>query len=131
RRVLFRSWANLMDPLPFRNNSVDVFYSHHVIEHLPDSFLPVHCQQLYRCLKPGGFVRIGGPNGDSAARKFIEEDYSWFSDFPDSRKSIGGRFANYILCRGEHLTILTFSYLQEVLSEAGFVNIQRCRPVTD
>src|SRR5947209_5397502 len=36
-------WANLCDPLPFRDNSVDVFYSHHVIEHLPDSFLPTHC----------------------------------------------------------------------------------------
>jgi len=124
-------WANLVDPLPFRHNSVDVFYSHHVIEHLPDSFLPTHCAAMYRCLKPGGFVRIGGPNGDCAARKMIEGDSAWFSDFPDYRKSIGGRFANFILCRGEHLTILTFSYLEELLTGAGFVNIRPCRPVTE
>src|SRR5438046_712400 len=32
-------WANLLDPLPFRKNSVQTFYSHHVVEHLPERFL--------------------------------------------------------------------------------------------
>ncbi|MFL5245879.1 MAG: class I SAM-dependent methyltransferase [Gemmataceae bacterium] len=124
-------WANLMDPLPFRDNSVDVFYSHHVIEHLPDSFLPNHCRELYRCLKPGGCIRIGGPHAESAARKFLEGDLSWFPDFPDSRKSLGGRFANFILCRGEHLTILTYSYLHELLTDSGFVDVKQARPVNE
>src|SRR5437762_3535105 len=44
-------WANLCNPLPFRDNTVDVFYSHHVIEHLPDSLLPTHCIEMHRCLK--------------------------------------------------------------------------------
>src|SRR5262245_29102771 len=30
-------WADLRNELPFNDNSVDVFYSHHVIERLPDS----------------------------------------------------------------------------------------------
>ena len=124
-------WANLTDPLPFRDNSVDVFYSHHVIEHLPDASLPTHFTEMYRCLKPGGCIRVGGPNADSAVRKFIEGDSSWFSDFPDSRKSLGGRFANFILCAGEHLAILTYSYLTELLSGTGFTNIHRCLPMTE
>jgi predicted SAM-dependent methyltransferase len=124
-------WANLTDPLPFRDNSVDVFYSHHVIEHLPESHLPVHCREMFRCLKPGGAIRIGGPNGDNAMKKFVEGDASWFSDFPESRSSIGGRLSNFILCKGEHLSILTFSYLSELLSGAGFVRIQSCRPITE
>ena len=49
-------WADLSNPLPFRDQSVDVFYSHHVIEHFPDQFLPTHFKELFRCLKPGGFV---------------------------------------------------------------------------
>ncbi len=124
-------WANVLDGLPFRDNSVDVFYSHHVIEHLPDSFLPMHFADMYRSLKPGGFVRIGGPNGDTAAKKLIERDLSWFSDFPERRTSIGGRYANFILCNGEHLTILTFSYLEELLLDAGFSDICVCRPKTE
>jgi predicted SAM-dependent methyltransferase len=121
-------WADIQHGLPFRDNTVDAIYSHHVIEHLPDHFLPAHFREMYRCLKPGGVIRVGGPNGDSAIRKYIEGDSLWFSDFPDKRGSIGGRFANFILCRGEHLTILTESYLREIAECVGFVNVSAPRP---
>ena len=54
----------------------------------------------------------------------MDKDYEWFGDFPDSRKSIEGRFENFIFCRGEHLTILTQSMLEEILKDIGFVNIK-------
>jgi predicted SAM-dependent methyltransferase len=124
-------WSDLRDVLPFRDESVSVFYSHHVIEHLPDALLPFHMREMFRCLKPGGLIRIGGPNGDAAIERFSAGDSAWFGDFPDSRTSIGGRFTNFILCAGEHLTILTYSYLHELLGNAGFVEITRCRPGLD
>ena len=114
-------WANISVNLPFKSNSVDAFYSHHVIEHLPNLY--AHFKEVFRCLKPNGIYRVGGPNGDNAIKKFIQKDLDWFSDFPDRRKSIGGKFENMIFCRGEHLTILTFSMLEEILIEVGFVNI--------
>lgn len=107
------------------------FYSHHVIEHLPDALLEFHFKDMFRCLNQGGIIRIGGPNGDAAARKLVEGDMGWFSDFPDKRKSIGGRFADMLLCRDEHLTILTFSYLEELASAAGFVDIRQCTPCSN
>lgn len=119
-------WADLRRPLPFLDASVDCFYSHHVVEHLPD--LRKHFSEIFRCLKGHGAYRVGGPNGDLAIRKFLEGDSSWFSDFPEARRSLGGRLENFIFCRGEHLTILTFSFLEELLIDAGFVNIQRCIP---
>ncbi len=122
-------WSDLRFALPFRDHSVDCFYSHHVIEHLPD--LPFHFKEMYRCLKPGGCIRIGGPNGDSAIHAFVENDSAWFSDFPDKRISIGGRFENFIFCRREHLTILTFSYLEELLREAGFLVVGKCLPIRE
>jgi predicted SAM-dependent methyltransferase len=124
-------WADLRGPLPFRDESVDLFYSHHVIEHLPDSTLPFHVAEMYRCLKRGGGIRIGGPNADEAMRKCLDNDVEWFSSWPDARRSAGGRFANFILCRGEHLAILTESYLRELLEDAGFVDIQRRVPGSD
>jgi hypothetical protein len=45
--------------------------------------------------------------------------------------SIGGQFENFIFCRQEHLTILTFSYLEELMLNAGFVNIRSCLPVKE
>jgi hypothetical protein len=100
------------------------------IEHLPDQTLPFHFAEMFRCLRNGGVIRVGEPNADSAIRKFQENDAAWFSDFPDKRRSIGGKFANFILCRGEHLTILTSSYMTEIASDAGFQDIKFCKPVT-
>jgi predicted SAM-dependent methyltransferase len=124
-------WADIGGRLPFRNGSVDAFYSHHVIEHLPDQTLPFHFAEMFRCLRNGGVIRVGGPHGDGAIQKFQENDATWFSDFPDKRRSIGGKFANFILCRGEHLTILTSSYMNEVASDAGFTDITFCKPITE
>ncbi|HKI17405.1 MAG TPA: methyltransferase domain-containing protein [Isosphaeraceae bacterium] len=119
-------WADLRNKLPFRDSTVDVFYSHHMIEHLPD--LAFHFHELHRCLKPGGVFRIGGPNGDTAIRKFAEGDADWFIDYPDTRRSLGGRFENFIFCRQEHLTILTYSWLHELAAEAGFEAIKPGQP---
>lgn len=119
-------WADLRHPLPFHNSSIEAVYSHHMIEHLPD--LHAHLSDVYRCLKPGAIYRVAGPNGDSAIGKFIEGDLDWFGSWPDDRTSIGGRFENFIFCRGEHLTILTYSFLEELLGKAGFINIKCCVP---
>jgi predicted SAM-dependent methyltransferase len=121
-------WANLADTLPFRDGTVDVFYSHHVIEHLPDRHLLPHFGDMYRCLKAGGMIRVGGPNGDTAIGKFIAGDSKWFGDFPDAHRSIGGKLVNFVFCRNEHLTLLTASYLDEIATDSGFKNIQVCIP---
>jgi hypothetical protein len=57
-------WANLEDPLPFRDGTVDIFYSHHVVEHLEDRLIVGHFKEMFRALKPGGAIRVCGPNGD-------------------------------------------------------------------
>ena len=119
-------WSNISYDLPFKSSSIDAFYSHHVVEHLPD--LKFHMKEIYRCLKPGGIYRVGGPNGDIAIQKFVEKDYDWFMDFPEKRKSIGGRFENFIFCKGEHLTILTYSMLEEIMTDIGFKEIQLMKP---
>ncbi len=122
-------WADLRNPLPFHDNTVDAMYSHHVVEHLPD--VRSHFAEVFRCLKPGGVYRVGGPNGDSAIEKFTQSDKDWFSDFPDKRVSIGGRFENFIFCRGEHLTILTYSFLKEMIKTSGFHDALLCKPVKE
>lgn len=122
-------WADLRNSLPFRDDSLDAIYSHHVVEHLPD--LARHFSEAYRCLKHGGVYRVGGPNGDAAIAKFVERDLEWFGDFPDRRTSIGGRFANFVFCRGEHLTILTATFLFELMENAGFARLTNCLPVKE
>lgn len=121
-------WADLKNRLPFRDGTVMACYSHHVVEHLPN--IMAHFNEVYRCLQVGGVYRIAVPNGDSAMKKYQEGDLSWFGVFPDNRSSIGGRLDNFILCRNEHLHILTPSYLLELLGSAGFHVIKESRPVS-
>ena len=40
-------------------------------------------------------------------------------------------FENFIFCRREHLTMLTCSYLEELLTDAGFSTVRRCLPVRE
>jgi predicted SAM-dependent methyltransferase len=93
-----------------------------VVEHLRD--IEAHLADVFRVLRPGGVYRIGGPHGDTAIRKFVDGDRDWFSSWPDDRRSIGGRLENYLMCRGEHVTILTESFLRELLEDAGFGRIE-------
>ena len=122
-------WADLRNPLPFRDETVDAVYSHHMVEHLPD--IEGHFKDVYRVLKLGGVYRVGGPNGDSAIKKFAEGDHEWFSDWPDKYDSIGGRFVNFLLCRNEHLTIMTESLLLEMGQRAGFSDAVKLLPVKE
>jgi SAM-dependent methyltransferase len=122
-------WVDLNNALPFPDNTVDAIYSHHVIEHLDD--LAFHFDEMFRVLRPGGIFRIGGPNGDTALRKYAEKDLTWFYLFPFPRTSLGGRFDNWLFCGAEHKSILTFSYVEEVAQSAGFTNITLCYPRKD
>jgi SAM-dependent methyltransferase len=124
-------WADFERRLPFRDRSVNSFYSFHVIEHFADASLPRHFQEMYRALGSGGVIRVGGPNIESACAKLLSGDLDWFPTFPDERSSIGGRFANFLFCRNEHLTALTGSYLEEIAGAAGFSEIKRCLPVKE
>ena len=124
-------WADFRNPLPFRSGSVDVFYSHHVVEHLPDDHLESHFRELFRGLRSGGGIRVGVPHAGNACRKFVEGDADWFSDFPDQHSSIGGRFKNFLFCRGEHLTALDETYMQELLAAAGFDEMKVCTPTRE
>ena len=125
-------WADLRNKLPFRDNSIDVFYSHHVIEHLPDRKLAFHFQEMHRCLKTGGVIRVGGPNADEAFRNFLAQNSDWFDQYGDgTHGSLGGKLVNFLLCQGEHRTLLSRSYLAEILEAAGFAKIMFRAPISD
>jgi predicted SAM-dependent methyltransferase len=111
-------WTDFDSIVPFNSSSIDNCYSHHVVEHLRD--LDRHFSEIYRILKPGGYYRVAVPNADAAIEQYQAGDLAWFSDFPRSYSSIGGRLNNFILCANEHLHICTKSYLQELVTVAGF-----------
>lgn len=119
-------WADLRYKLPFPDASLDAIYSHHMIEHLPD--LDFHFRDMFRCLRAGGVIRVGGPHGDNAMKAMLAGLHQWFGDWPTRRRSLGGRLENFVFCKGEHVTILTESFLRELAEDAGFADIQTHLP---
>lgn len=52
--------ANLEDGLPIADNKLDVVTSYHVIEHLSNT--DSYVSEIFRILKPGGYMLIATPN---------------------------------------------------------------------
>jgi len=68
---------------PFENNSVSFFYSSHTLEHVPVTFCQHIFNEFYRCLKPGGCVRLTMPDYDKAANAFKQNNIDYFYPYDD------------------------------------------------
>lgn len=77
------------EQFPLKNDSVEMFYSSHCFEHIPDKYHEHNFSELYRCLKPGGVVRITTPDFD----KGYEAAKNHLTDF----------FEGYICNKGEDI----------------------------
>jgi len=71
------------EDFPFENNSVSFFYSSHTLEHIPVIFCQHIFNEFYRCLKPGGCVRLTMPDFDKAADAFEQNNIDYFYPYND------------------------------------------------
>jgi predicted SAM-dependent methyltransferase len=121
-------WLDVRLGLPFPSGSVDSIYCSHMLEHL---FAPQAVELLrecYRVLRPTGGIRLVTPHLGRAIAAYLRNDRDFFSDFPDTRRSIGGRFVNHMLCRDQHRLMFDFSFMEESLAAAGFNEISEYTP---
>ena len=119
-------WLDVRNPLPFPTGALEGIYAQETFEHL----YPDECNRVlgecFRVLRPGGFIRIGVPHLRYAVEAYLQGSASWFSDWPRSYRSIGGRFSNFLLCDGQHRNAFDFPVLEELLKRAGFESVQEC-----
>ena len=80
-------------PLPFSDNSVAFFYSAHTLEHIPQEFCQHIFDEIYRCLKNGGAIRITMPDFDLAYSAFGKNDIDFFVKYPG--ENIEEKFLDY------------------------------------
>ena len=119
-------WLDVRNGLPFAGNSVDSIYSTHMFEHFFPDELNLLLSECFRVLKPGAGVRLIVPNLESAIQAYSQQRRVWFDDaFPRHFDSLGGRFSNFVFCDGQHRTAFDFTYLDEVLRNAGFREVER------
>jgi Uncharacterized protein conserved in bacteria len=66
-------YMNLNRKWHFKDDSVDVVYASHVFEHLTLHSADLFLKESYRCLKPGGIIRIVVPDLYKICKKYIHE----------------------------------------------------------
>jgi len=106
--------------LPFQNESVKFLYSSNTFEHFYLDELGFILRECYRVLSVAGILRIVVPDLEMGVHHYIKKDFDFFSGFPENFSSIGGKFANFIFCSGQHKVAFDFSFLKELLLKVGF-----------
>jgi predicted SAM-dependent methyltransferase len=82
--------ANLLKGIPFNNDTFDMVYHSHAIEHFSKQDAPKFLKECYRVLKPNGIIRIAFPDLEQMVSHYIrllkelqngnmqyEPDYDW------------------------------------------------------
>lgn len=104
----------------FADNSVDLLYASHLLEHVPRNEVIQTLREWRRVLKPGGVLRFGVPDFDA----LIEIYELAGRDVHRIESQLLGQNAPY----DDHHTIWNFVFAEEILRSAGFGEIRRWDP---
>lgn len=99
-------FIDLLSKFTIEDNSVDMMYFCHAIEHFDEVQGFDILRKIKLSLKPGGVVRIVCPSLDTYVRRFLD----WNSEFNDTHRdhfSSGTSFLNYAFF-GEHAAGMKF-----------------------
>lgn len=65
---------------PIENDSMEIVYSSHFLEHISDASVDQVLSEAWRCLQPKGQLILKIPDFDMFVEKYLENEYSSFSD---------------------------------------------------
>lgn len=136
--------ADASKKLPFKDNTFDIVYASHILEHIPWYQLEKTLTEWFRIVKPGGSIEIWIPDGLLIAKTFVEYEETgvdniindgWykFNEEKDPCIWANGRIFSYGDGTGIksnpnwHLSIFSPRYLEKILSKSGFVKIERLK----
>jgi len=118
---------NLLEPLPFPDNSISVIYSSHVLEHFYYRDLMTLLKECFRVLKPDGLFDVCVPNASIYIRAYLHPEYfdtAFLAYKPAVVSELKMDIVNYIAYMdGNHRFMFDQENLLRVLSSAGFVDI--------
>lgn len=118
--------------LPCMDNSIDVIYTSHMIEHLDLPTMNTFVSECHRCLKPGGILRIVTPDLDILFDHYLKTkdaiDFAQRSTFyRSSGRQLKERLRVAISGDREHKIIYNKETLSDYLVKHNFVNVE-CLP---
>lgn len=106
------------DKLPmFKDNSVDLVYACHLLEHFPRHQTEAVLKEWYRVLKPGGVLRLAVPDFE----KLVEV----YQRTKDLKLILGPLCGRQDYPENTHHIVFDYKTLTEILKKVGFKKIQR------
>jgi predicted SAM-dependent methyltransferase len=127
--------------LPFDDESVDVIFSEHVVEHFEyPSQSSIFLKECHRCLKKDGVVRIVVPDGGLylslfnlpsweelvRVRPLIESKDGYTDRWLPATYKTKMEFINAVFRQGtEHKFIYDFETLERHMKDCGFADVRR------
>lgn len=107
-----------IDNLSFiQDESVDLIYNCHVLEHFKRRDVPRVLKEWHRVLRPGGILRISVPD--------FAQICEVYRQFEKLDLVIGALFGRQDYLYNIHYNVFDFESLSRNLVDAGFVNAQR------
>jgi predicted SAM-dependent methyltransferase len=132
-------YMNLNKQWRYKNNTVDIVYASHLFEHLTLRSASLFLKESYRCLKPGGTIRIVVPDLYKICKKYIQnyengvENASDFIMWAINMHREGQYGVNLNLFKKVVLEIQGYPHqhkfmydeksLSKTLKEAGFIDL--------
>jgi predicted SAM-dependent methyltransferase len=110
-----------IDNLSFiQNDSVEVIYNCHVLEHFKRKQTKSVLTEWFRILKPGGVLRISVPDFESICKVYQETK--------DLNLVIGPLFGGQTYLYNIHYNMFDFRSLNKLLTDIGFNDVKRYDP---
>lgn len=132
-------------PLPYKNDSVDVIFCSHTLEHIIPQRLDFVLSEFFRVLsKTNSLLRVSVPDIEVAVKAYLAKDEIFFDHseiapiYPDA--PLGGKLASWFystrfdrLSNKEskicgHVHCFDHEYMIYRLRQAGFQQVWRCAP---
>jgi hypothetical protein len=119
------TWADATKRIPLANNSVEVLYTSHMVEHLDREEAKLFLQEACRVLAPNGIIRIAVPDIKKLVDRYlIEGNADLFIERSllthQRRSTLLDRLKYLILGDRHHLWMYDGPSMVRLLSEAGF-----------
>ena len=130
KNVIF---GDIVKGLPYAENSIDLLYCSHVLEHLSYQDCLIALEHSYQYLKPGGTFRLVLPDlkevidaysndlSEDAAHHFMRNSYLGCENRSKTIKSVLFSW----LSNAHHLWLWDEKAMRKALVNAGFINVKR------
>jgi predicted SAM-dependent methyltransferase len=117
--------CDLSKTLPFKDESAHECYLCHVLEHFATNQVPKTLKELSRIMKPGAILRVCVPDLDIIFKTYVNK-IEWFS--PPHNPWLGLIYGGQKDEFDFHRTGFNYRWIEYLLEEAGFANIERYDP---